>query len=501
MYYGFHTIPLMQNDPQRIGQTPLSLQAGNMHFLSQLLRTKPVELALRHQSGNNEGQPSLRRSLGPFDLVMLGIGAIVGTGIFVLTGTGAMMAGPGLSLSFVVAAVACGLAALSYAEFASSIPVAGSIYTYTYIAIGELAAWLMGWILALEYGLAVSAVSIGWSGYFQSLLSGFGVVLPIALQAAPGAMPGVATLFNLPAFVVVMIITALLAVGIHSTSKVNNVMVAIKIGVVLLVIGVGAFHVRPANWQPFLPMGFSGVFQAAAIMFFAYIGFDAVSGASEEVKRPKRDLPIGIIGSLLVCTILYIGVTAVLTGITPWREFEGISHPVSLSFQHVGLYWMAGLIDLAAVVGMLTVMLVMAYGQTRLMFAMSRDGLLPAALSKVHPRFKTPFLATWLVGLVFGLIGAMVPLQKLAELVNFGTLTAFGMVSASVIVMRRTHKDLARGFRCPGVPWIPGISIVMCLFLLTQLQTVTWLAFAIWVAIGLIVYFSYARNRAHIGRA
>ena len=472
-----------------------------MYFLSQLLRTKPVELALQHQNGHTEGQPSLRRSLGPVDLVMLGIGAIVGTGIFVLTGTGAMMAGPGLSVSFIVAALACGLAALSYAEFASSIPVAGSIYTYTYIAIGELAAWLMGWILALEYGLAVSAVSIGWSGYFQSLLSGFGVTLPIALQAAPGSMPGVATLFNLPAFVVVMVITALLAIGIHSTSKVNNLMVAIKIGVVLLVIGVGAFHVRPENWNPFLPMGFSGVFQAAAIMFFAYIGFDAVSGASEEVKHPKRDLPIGIIGSLVVCTILYIGVTAVLTGITPWRQFEGISHPVSLSFQQIGLHWMAGLIDLAAVVGMLTVMLVMAYGQTRLMFAMSRDGLLPPALSKVHPRFKTPYLATWLVGLVFGLIGALVPLQKLAELVNFGTLTAFGMVSASVIVMRRTHKDLPRGFRCPGVPWIPGVSIAMCLFLLTQLQTLTWLTFAVWVAIGLIVYFAYARKHAHIGRA
>ncbi|WP_347556579.1 amino acid permease [Robbsia sp. KACC 23696] len=441
----------------------------------------------------------MARSLGALDLVMLGIGAIVGTGIFVLTGTGAMMAGPGLSLSFVVAAIACGLAALSYAEFASSIPIAGSIYTYTYIAIGELAAWLMGWILALEYGLAVSAVSIGWSGYFQSLLNGFGVVLPIALQAAPGSIPGVATLINLPAFLVVMVITSLLAIGIHSTSKVNNVMVAVKIGVVLLVIGVGAFYVRPENWQPFLPMGLGGVFQAAAIMFFAYIGFDAVSGASEEVKEPKRDLPIGIIGSLLVCTILYIGVTIVLTGITPWRDFAGITHPVSLSFQQVGVYWMAGCIDLAAVVGMLTVMLVMAYGQTRLLFAMSRDGLLPPALSKVHPRFKTPYLATWLVGLVFGLIGALVPLQKLAELVNFGTLTAFGMVSACVIVMRRTHKDLPRGFRCPSVPGIPAVSIAMCLFLLAQLQALTWIAFAVWVTVGLIVYFGYARTRAHIG--
>ncbi|WP_301290916.1 amino acid permease [Robbsia andropogonis] len=471
-----------------------------MYFLSQLLRTKPVGEALGHQHPNNAARPCLQRSLGALDLVMLGIGAIVGTGIFVLTGTGAMMAGPGLSLSFIVAALACGLAALSYAEFASSIPVAGSIYTYTYIAIGELAAWLMGWILALEYGLAVSAVSIGWSGYFQSLLSGFGISVPIALQAAPGSIPGVATLFNLPAFLVVMLITSLLAIGIHSTSKVNNVMVAIKIGVVLLVIGVGAFHVRPENWRPFLPMGISGVFQAAAIMFFAYIGFDAVSGASEEVKNPKRDLPIGIIGSLLVCTILYIGVTTVLTGITPWQNFAGIAHPVSLSFQQIGVNWMAGCIDLAAVVGMLTVMLVMAYGQTRLLFAMSRDGLLPPALSTVHHRFKTPYLATWLVGLVFGLIGALVPLQKLAELVNFGTLSAFAMVSVSVIVMRHTHKDLHRGFRCPGVPWIPGVSIVMCLFLLMQLQTLTWIAFAIWVLAGLFVYFGYARKRAHIGR-
>ncbi|MGI4857583.1 MAG: amino acid permease [Janthinobacterium lividum] len=442
----------------------------------------------------------LAKTLGPLDLTFLGVGAIIGTGIFVLTGTGAMLAGPALTLSFVVAAIACALAALSYAEFASSIPVTGSIYTYTYAVIGELVAWLMGWILALEYGLAVSAVSVGWSGYFQSFLSGFGVTLPTVLTAAPGALPGVTTWFNLPAFVIVMVVAALLAMGVRQTARINNIMVSIKLGVVLLVLAVGVFHVKPANWHPYMPMGWHGVFQAAAIMFFAYIGFDAVSTAAEEVKNPKRDLPIGIIASLVVCTLLYIGVTAVLTGITPWRQFAGVAHPVSLSFQQIGATWIAGFIDLGAVLGMLTVLLVMGYGQTRLLFAMSRDGLLPPALSRVHPRFRTPFNATWVVGIVFGLIGALVPLDVLAELVNFGTLTAFAMVSLSVIIMRRTHPDLPRGFRCPGSPVVPGLAIAACLFLLSQLQMATWLAFAIWVAIGLVVYFTYSRRHSHLAK-
>lgn len=460
-----------------------------------LLRTKNVDkmIADTHRTG-------LDRTLGPLDLVLLGIGAIVGTGIFVLTGTGAMIAGPALTISFIVAATACGLAAFSYAEFSSTIPVAGSIYSYSYAVLGEIVAWMMGWVLVLEYGFAVSAVSVGWSGYFQSLLSGFGLYLPTAISAAPGAMPGVTTWINLPAFVIVMLVTTLLAIGVRKTAGFNNLMVAIKVAVVLLILAVGVFHVKPANWQPYMPMGWSGVFQGAAIIFFAYVGFDAVASAAEEVKKPQRDLPIGIIGSLLICTSLYIGVTAVLTGITPWQQFAGVAHPVSLSFQQIGANWIAGFIDLGAVIGMVTVILVMSFGQTRVVFAMSRDGLLPPSLSRVHPKYKTPFRATWAAGVIFGLIGAMVPLDVLAELVNFGTLSAFAMVSFAVIVMRRTHPTLRRGFRCPAVPLVPGLAVIMCVFLLSQLQLMTWIAFAVWMAIGLVVYFTYSRRNAHLGR-
>ena len=299
-----------------------------------------------------------------------------------LTGTGAVQAGPALMVSFIVAAIACCFAALAYAEFSSTIPVAGSIYTYSYATLGELAAWIIGWDLMLEYGLATSAVSVGWSGYLQSLLSGFGISLPIALTAAPGALPGHATFFNLPAFLVMMAITALLSVGVKESTRVNNIMVAIKVTVVLLVIAVGVFHVKPANWHPFMPNGWSGVFGAAAVMFFAFIGFDSVSSAAEEVKNPKRDLPIGIISSLAVCAVLYVAVAAVVTGIVPSAQFANISHPVSYALQVAGQNWVAGFIDLGAVLGMLTVILVMSYGQTRVIYAMSRDGLLPARLSK-----------------------------------------------------------------------------------------------------------------------
>jgi APA family basic amino acid/polyamine antiporter len=441
-----------------------------------------------------------KKTLGALDLTFLGVGAIIGTGIFVLTGTGAVQAGPALMMSFILAAIACGLAALAYAEFSSTIPVAGSIYTYSYATLGELAAWVIGWDLMLEYGLATSAVSVGWSGYLQSLLSGFGVGLPTVFTAAPGAVPGQFTLFNLPAFLVMMVITALLSIGIKESARVNNVMVAIKVAVVLMVIGVGVFHVTPANWHPFMPNGWNGVFGAAAVMFFAFIGFDSVSSAAEEVKNPKRDLPIGIISSLAVCAVLYVAVAAVVTGIVPAAQFANISHPVSYALQVAGQTWVAGFIDLGAVLGMLTVILVMSYGQTRIIYAMSRDGLLPARLSKVHPKFGTPFFTTWLVGLFFGLIGALVPLNVLAELINIGTLAAFSMVSIAVLILRRTHPDLPRAFRCPGVPVVPVLAVAACLFLMLNLQAVTWIAFAAWLAIGLAIYFSYSRWHSKLGR-
>ncbi|KVE33326.1 amino acid permease [Burkholderia sp. TSV86] len=442
----------------------------------------------------------LKKALGAVDLTFLGIGAIIGTGIFVLTGTGAVQAGPALMLSFVIAAIACGLSALSYAEFSSTIPVAGSIYTYSYATLGELAAWIIGWDLMLEYGLAASAVSVGWSGYLQSLLQGFGLSLPTALTAAPGALPGVVTWFNLPAFAVMLVITTLLSIGIRESTRVNNLMVFVKVAVVLLVIVVGAFHVTPANWKPFMPHGLSGVFGAAAVMFFAFIGFDAVSSAAEEVKNPKRDLPIGIIASLAVCAFLYVSVAAIATGIVPWSNYANVSHPISYALQVAGQKWVAGFIDLGAVVGMLTVILVMSYGQTRIVYAMSRDGLLPAALSRVHPRFATPFLTTWLVGLFFGLIAALIPLNVLAELINIGTLAAFSMVSVAVLVLRRTHPHLPRAFRCPGVPVVPLFGVAACLFLMLNLQPTTWIAFVVWLVIGLVVYFAYSRRHSKLGQ-
>ncbi|MBJ7312517.1 amino acid permease [Rugamonas sp. CCM 8940] len=440
----------------------------------------------------------LKKVLGPLDLVLMGVGAIVGTGIFVLTGTGALTAGPALTLSFVIAALACAFAALCYAEFASTVPVAGSIYTYTYATMGELVAWMIGWDLLLEYGLATSAVSVGWSGYFQSLIAGFGIHLPVALTAAPGSVPGVDTLFNLPALLIMLFLTAMLSWGVRESARMNGIMVAIKIAVVILFIVVGAGHVEPANWKPFMPFGMNGVMSAAALVFFAFIGFDAVTSAAEEVKRPERDLPIGIIGSLAVCTILYVLVSAIMTGIVPFQKFAGIDHPVSLALQYANEGWFAGFVDLGAILGMTTVILVMAYGQTRVIFAMSRDGLLPAKLSTVHPKFGTPFFATWVVGIVFGLIAAVVPLGVLAELINIGTLAAFCLVSVAVVVLRKRRPDLHRAFRCPGVPVVPALAVVFCLALMTFLSRTTWIAFGVWLLIGLAIYFGYSRRNSKL---
>ncbi|EYS93114.1 amino acid permease [Cupriavidus sp. SK-4] len=456
-----------------------------------LFRTKDIDamLAVARDDG-------LKKVLGPIDLVMMGIGAIIGTGIFVLTGTGALTAGPALTVSFVIAALACGFAALCYAEFASAIPVSGSIYTYSYATLGEIVAWMIGWDLLLEYGLATSAVSVGWSGYFQSLMAGFGLKLPAALSAAPGSVPGVKTMLNLPACLIMLAITWVVSYGVRESTRINNLMVAIKIGVVLLFIAVGVWHVQPANWQPFAPFGFAGIFNAAALVFFAFIGFDAVTSAAEEVRNPRRDLPIGIIGSLAVCTVLYVVVAAIMTGIVPFAKFAGVDHPVSLALQFAGQNWVAGFVDLGAILGMTTVILVMTYGQTRVIFAMSRDGLLPERLSSVHPVHATPYFATWTVGVVFAAIAAFVPLNVLAELINIGTLAAFTLISVAVLVLRKTRPELPRAFRCPGVPVVPLLSIGFCLFLMAHLQVLTWIAFLVWLAVGLVIYFSYARRNA-----
>ena len=458
-----------------------------------IFRTKNLDemIAGSHKGGG------LPKVLGPFDLIMMGIGAIIGTGIFVLTGTGALKAGPALPLAFVVAAFACGFAAMCYAEFASTVPVAGSIYTYSYAVLGELVAWMIGWDLLLEYGLATSAVSVGWSGYFQHLIAGFGLHIPAVLSGAPGTVPGVTTYFNLPAFVIMFFITAMLSWGVRESARVNGIMVVIKVAVVLLFIVTGIGHVDTANWHPFMPFGMSGVMSAGAIVFFAFIGFDAVTSAAEEVKNPARDLPIGIIGSLAICTILYVVVSAIMTGIVPFQQFAtALDHPVALALQVAKEDWFSGFVSLGAILGMTTVILVMSYGQTRIIFAMSRDGLLPKRLSKVHPRFQTPFLATWLVGMVFGVIGAVVPLDVLAELINIGTLAAFCLVSIAVVVLRRTRPELKRAFRCPGVPVIPALAVIFCVALMAFLSATTWIAFGIWLVIGLVIYFGYARKNS-----
>lgn len=461
--------------------------------MSSLLRKKSLADIL-----NNESKGNLARELGAFDLTMLGIGAIIGTGIFVLTGVAsAKYAGPALALSFVIAGLACAFAALCYAEFASSVPISGSAYSYSYLTLGEIIAWILGWALFLEYGLAVSAVSAGWSGYFQSLVKGFGLTLPTAIAGAPGTAPG--AIINLPAVAIILLVTWLLSRGVKETKRVNNVVVIIKVTVVLVFIAVGIWYVKPANWHPFMPFGFSGVMTGAATIFFAYLGFDAVSTAAEEVKNPKRDLPIGIIASLGICTILYIVVSGILTGIVPYTKLN-VPDPVAFGMQYIGQNWFAGAVSLGAICGMTTVLLVMLYGQIRLLYSMSRDGLLGAIFSKVHPTHKTPYTATWLTGTVVALVGGLVPLDKLANLVNLSTLGAFALVSVSVIVMRKTHPDLKRAFTCPAVPLVPILAVIFCGYLMISLPLETWIAFGIWLVIGLVVYFSYGRTHSLLAR-
>ncbi|MET3727127.1 APA family basic amino acid/polyamine antiporter [Fictibacillus halophilus] len=444
---------------------------------------------------------TLNKELGTWDLTMLGIGAIIGTGIFVLTGTGALTAGPALIVSFIIAGLACLFAALSYAEFASTVPVSGSVYTYTYATMGEFLAWIIGWDLILEYLLAVSAVSVGWSGYFQSLLKGFGINIPTSLTAAPGAVENVTTYFNLPAFLIVMLITFLLSVGVKQSKRVNNIMVVIKVAVVILFIVVGVGYVKPDNWTPFTPFGFDGIFAAAALVFFAFIGFDAIASAAEETKNPNRDLPKGIMYSLLICTILYVIVTGIMTGVVPFADFKGNEdHPISLVLQVAGQNWVAGIIDVGAILGMTTVMLVMLYGQTRVSYAMSRDGLLPKFFRTVHTKYRTPYGSTWFFGIVAGLMGALIPLDELAKLVNIGTLSAFILVSVAVLVLRKTQPDLPRAFRCPGVPFIPILAILFCGFLMIQLDQDTWIRFIIWLGIGAALYFLYSKKHSHLNK-
>ena len=449
-----------------------------------VFRKMPVEKLMNH---NAEGK-GLKKCLGAFELTMLGIGAIIGTGIFVLTGVAAAdYAGPALVLSFVISGIACAFAALCYAELSAMIPISGSAYTFGYVGLGEIWGWIIGWDLILEYCVAVAAVSIGWSGYIVNLLGIIGINLPKAITAAPGA----GGIINLPAVIILGLIALLLLAGAKESAKLNNILVAIKVAVVLLFIVLGFSHVETANWKPFMPYGWNGVFSGAAIVFFAYIGFDAVSTAAEEVKNPQKDLPKGIIGSLVVCTVLHIIVSAILTGMVPYLEFHGNSAPVAYALSKVGIQWGSALVSVGAVCGITSVLLVMMYGSTRLFYALSRDGLLPKAFSQVSEKRGVPTKSIVLVFIATALVAAFLPIGKVAELTNMGTLAAFVVVSLSVILLRKSRPDLERPFKVPFVPLVPILAAVFCLFLIFQLPTFTKVAFLIWIGIGFLVYAFY----------
>ena len=461
---------------------------------------KPVE-AFARQADAHE----LARTLGPGSIVAIGIGAIVGAGIFVLTGTAAAQyAGPAIIISFLVAAIACGFVGLCYAELAAMLPVSGSTYAYTYAAVGELAAWVIGWDLILEYTLGAATVASGWSGYALSLLRGFGVAFPPALAAAPGTpVPDGVALFNLPAAAIVLLLTLLLVRGTRETSGLNNVMVCLKLAVVIAFVALGAFHVDRANWHPLIPAntgefghyGLSGILRGASVVFFAFLGFDTVSTTAQEAVRPQRDVPIGILGSLSVCTVLYIGVAAVLTGLVPFAQLD-VADPIAKGVDAIGVPWFSGLIKLAAIAGLTTVVLVLLYGQGRILFAMAGDGLLPGVFARVHPRLQTPYLSQAAIGVAVAALAGLVPANVLGEMVSIGTLFAFTLVCVSVLYLRRAAPAQARPFRAPWVPLVPVLGIGFCLLLMAGLPLATWLRLLIWLLAGLLVYALYGSRHS-----
>ncbi len=523
--------------------------------MANLLAKKPLYLLM--SEAQEAGTHCLKRTLGPFQLTALGVGAIIGAGIFVLSGLGAHYAGPGLMLSFVLSGLGCAFAGLCYAEFAAMIPLAGSAYTYAYATMGEIFAWIIGWDLTLEYAMGASTVSSGWSNHFIELLNIFHLKMPLWLaydhwtglrqaetiiarqmaQAAdPSLVPGsqaflakvtavmsaqspellqrghdllaAPTLFgheigiNVPAFIIALVITAILAIGIKESARFNSTIVVIKVSVVLFVIGLGFQYVNKGNWgmswSSFAPYGISGIGAGAAYIFFAYIGFDAVSTTAQEAKNPQRDLPIGIITSLLICTVLYILVAAVLTGMVPWREVN-IEAPIARAFMDRGLSTASHIITLGALAGLTSVMLVMLLGQTRVLYAMANDGLLPKKFfAAVHPKFRTPWKNTILVGLLAAIVGSLTPIDDIGKMVNIGTLLAFVMVSISVLVLRQTNPAQPRPFRTPWVPVIPILGILTNGYMMYKLGRVNWARLIIWLGIGLVVYFTYSRHHSRV---
>jgi APA family basic amino acid/polyamine antiporter len=464
---------------------------------SSLFRTKSIEHIL---ADSEAPEHRLKKTLTAWDLTGLGIGAIIGTGIFVLIGTAIVGdahrpgAGPGIILSFMLSGFTCALAALCYAEFAAMIPVAGSAYTYSYATLGELLAWLTGWNLILEYGVACVAVAIGWSGYFNNILKLCGIELPHWATHAPGSDGGIA---NIPAAMIVLLVTAILVIGVKESARATGMIVLIKLAVILFFIGVGAGGVDRTNWSPFMPFGFDGVGAAAAIVFFAYVGFDAVSTTAEEARNPQRDLPIGIIASLLICTLLYIAVAAILTGLIPYSKID-VHAPVAEALSVAGYRWGAAVVAVGAVAGITSVLVVMMIGQIRVFFAMSRDGLLGPWLSTVHPTFRTPHHATYLTGIAVAVLAAFIPIGDAADMTNIGTLFAFVLVCIGIVVLRYTKPSQPRPFRMPLMPWIPLLGVAACIGLMSFLPALTWIRFVVWTIIGIVVYLLYGISHSRL---
>ena len=499
-----------------------------------LFRRKSVT-ALQQEAATDT---SLKRALGPLNLTTLGIGAIIGTGIFVLTGTvAAQNAGPAVILSFVLAGTASIFAALCYSEFASLVPMAGSAYTYGYATLGEFFAWVIGWDLVLEYALGAVTVAIGWSGYVVSFLGDLGIHIPPALTAPtgheliqmptgqwliisepileslraagtdPASLAHVTAIFNFPAVLVIAIVTTLLVIGIKESARVNDTIVVVKVAVVLIFIAFAAHAINPANWTPFMPpntgvageFGWTGVMTGAGVVFFAYIGFDAVSTAAQEAKNPQRDMPIGIIGSLLICTVLYILVSAIATGIVPYRELD-VPDPIAVAADRAGLGWMATLIKIGAIAGLTSVILVMLLGQSRVFYSMARDGLLPPFVNKVHPKFQTPYITSIATGLVVAIVSGLLTVREAGSLVSIGTLLAFVIVSLGVLVLRVREPNLPRVFKTPAVWFVAPAGAVSALYLMASLPGRTWVRLAIWLAVGLAVYAAYGYKNSKLGK-
>ncbi|HEY7235209.1 MAG TPA: amino acid permease, partial [Gemmatimonadaceae bacterium] len=456
----------------------------------------------------------LLRSLGPLNLTALGIGSIIGTGIFVLTGTAASQnAGPSLVLSMIISAVGCAFAGLCYAEFAAMVPVAGSAYTYAYATVGEIFAWIIGWDLILEYALSASTVAVGWSGYFVSLCRDLGIAIPPALTGPRGAVITLADgslvhgIFNVPAAFVVLLVSALLVIGIRQSAGTNTALVLIKSLVLVLFVALCWSYIRRENLTPFIPpndggfghFGWSGVLRGAGVMFFAYIGFDAVSTAAQEAKNPQRDMPIGILGSLAICTVIYIAVAIVLLGIVSYRKLN-VADPLAVGIDATGLKWFSPIIKVSALFGLFSTMLVQLLAQTRIFYSMSRDGLLPTMFGVVHPRFRTPYLSTILTGVIISFAAGLLPIDLLGQLVSIGTLLAFVLVCIGVVMLRRTAPELERPFRTPFVPTVPVLGAVICLAQMVGLPIQTWIRLLIWLVTGLVIYFAYSRRRAYAVR-